>query len=146
MTDVQHWKDLVTDRVADAETLLLSNRWQGAYYLAGYAIETALKVCVLQRLQREPTVILEEGDRYLREVRSHNLLELLKRAGLAKQVAGGWGPDSNDTNVLLQWVDMVEWNEGARYRRDVTEGQARAICQSILGLAELLTWIKSRWV
>lgn len=135
----------MSDRVADAETLLQADRWQGAYYLAGYAIETALKVCVLQRLQREPTVILEEGDKYIREVRSHNLLELLKRAGLAKQVAGAWVPDSNEANVQLQWVDMVEWNEGFRYRRDVTEGRARAICDSILGDAELLKWIQSHW-
>ena len=136
----------MTDRVADADALLQAGRWQAAYYLAGYAIETALKVRILQRLQSEPTVILEEGDRYVREVRSHNLLELLKRAGLAKQDASdGWIPDCADPMVIIQWKTARQWTEASRYERNVTERDARTLCTAILGSAELLTWITSQW-
>ncbi len=37
----------------DEATLLLAHRhWSGAYYLAGYAVECALKACIAKRTQR----------------------------------------------------------------------------------------------
>jgi len=37
----------VDERIEDATALLAASRWSGAYYLTGYALECALKSCVL---------------------------------------------------------------------------------------------------
>ncbi len=34
---------LAKDRLLDAKALFAARRWSGAYYLAGYAVECALK-------------------------------------------------------------------------------------------------------
>ena len=33
-------------RIDEAGVLLAAGRWSGAYYLAGYAVECALKACI----------------------------------------------------------------------------------------------------
>jgi hypothetical protein len=37
-------------RVREARILLDAGEWDGAYYLAGYAVECALKACIIKRL------------------------------------------------------------------------------------------------
>ncbi len=37
---------LTEERVNDARALLAAGRWPAAYYLAGYAVECALKACI----------------------------------------------------------------------------------------------------
>lgn len=37
---------LAQERLADSEALFAAGRFSGAYYLAGYVIECALKACV----------------------------------------------------------------------------------------------------
>jgi HEPN domain-containing protein len=39
-------QQLAEVRIRDAEALLAANQWSGAYYLAGYAVECALKACI----------------------------------------------------------------------------------------------------
>jgi hypothetical protein len=45
-------QQLARDRVRDAKALLAAHRWSGAYYLAGYAVECALKSCVIVYLMK----------------------------------------------------------------------------------------------
>ena len=45
--DVQ---ELADERLAEAKALLDLERWGGAYYLAGYAVELALKACIIKML------------------------------------------------------------------------------------------------
>ena len=42
---------LAEDRIADAAALLNAGRWSAAYYLAGYAVECALKACIAKQTQ-----------------------------------------------------------------------------------------------
>ena len=37
---------IARERLGDAQALLRESRWSAAYYLAGYAIELALKACI----------------------------------------------------------------------------------------------------
>jgi HEPN domain-containing protein len=39
-------------RLADARALLSAGRFAAAYYLAGYAVECALKACIARAVQR----------------------------------------------------------------------------------------------
>ena len=49
------FQQLADVRAAEAAALLAAGRWDGAYYLAGYAVECALKACVakLTKADRE---------------------------------------------------------------------------------------------
>src|SRR5207253_9920677 len=52
-----------------------------SYYLAGYAVECALKSCVLARVALEPELIFNEQN-YQKKCWTHNIEELVKLAGL----------------------------------------------------------------
>ena len=43
---------LSLERIEDARALLAAKQWSGAYYLAGYSLECALKSCVLAYIER----------------------------------------------------------------------------------------------
>lgn len=36
-------------RIEEAQALLDAGKWDGAYYLAGYSIELALKACIIKK-------------------------------------------------------------------------------------------------
>ena len=43
---------LARDRLADARALLRAHRYAAAYYMAGYAVECALKACITKHVNR----------------------------------------------------------------------------------------------
>jgi hypothetical protein len=45
-------KRLVDDRAQEAAALLASRNYSGAYYLSGYIVELAIKVCIAKEMQR----------------------------------------------------------------------------------------------
>lgn len=45
-------KDLAAIRVREASLLLKNKQYSGAYYLAGYAVECALKACISKETRR----------------------------------------------------------------------------------------------
>ncbi len=44
---------LANERIQDARALLAARRWSAAYYLAGYAVECALKACIAKLMKAE---------------------------------------------------------------------------------------------
>ena len=42
---------MADQRLVEAKALLDQGMWDGAYYLAGYAVELALKACIIKMLQ-----------------------------------------------------------------------------------------------
>ena len=44
------FQQLAEDRLDEAKALLDLGKWGGAYYLAGYALELALKACIIKML------------------------------------------------------------------------------------------------
>lgn len=44
---------LAQERISDARVLLDARRWPAAYYLAGYAVECALKACIAKLMKSE---------------------------------------------------------------------------------------------
>ena len=44
------FQKLADMRIREAKALLDAKEWDGAYYLAGYAVECALKACIIKRL------------------------------------------------------------------------------------------------
>jgi hypothetical protein len=65
-------------RVADAKALLAAGQFQGSYYVAGYAIECALKACLCKQFK-----LHDFPDRKLvQDSYTHDLDNLVRLAGL----------------------------------------------------------------
>ena len=47
------FQQLAEVRVREAEALLAAGLWDGAYYLAGYAVECGLKACIAKLTRAE---------------------------------------------------------------------------------------------
>ena len=109
------FQKLTTDRIADVEGLLAINRWSAAYYLAGYAVECALKSCVLVRVTAGAGIVFEDK-RYSEKCWSHNLKQLLDLSGLKAYFEAACKADS-----ILEdnWESIISWKESSRYQQTV---------------------------
>jgi hypothetical protein len=130
------WQALADIRVREAKVLLDAGELDGAYYLGGYAIECAIKACIIKRLN---TSDFWPEKRFSEKCWSHNLVVLLELADL-KTATGSLALQSN-------WFVVKDWTEEGRYdfgaRTAVTVGQFyNAIADPIDGV---LTWLKARW-
>lgn len=99
--------------VLDGEALLAANRFDGAGYLAGYAVECTIK-----------TLAQVEGE----SLRGHNLGDLsrqaLRLAALPSQRTARYVTNPNLTT--LTYGDVPGWKEELRYQPDGYVGEAGA--------------------
>jgi hypothetical protein len=126
-------------RLAEAKTLLDNCQWDGAYYLAGYAVECGLKACIA-KLTKEHD--FPPKPRVVQDYYTHNLATLLVQA----QLEGSWDTDSAaDPALKLNGATVNLWTEMSRYERK-TEIAARALYEAISELTHgVLPWIKRYW-
>ena len=125
-------------RLDEAQLLFTGGRYNGAHYLAGYAIECALKACIAK-----PTAEHDFPPRpeEVRRMYSHNLADLAKVAGLeAERVRA-----SNDPVFERHWKAVVSWNEQSRYAR-WTQLQAAALLEAVSDQEHgVLRWLQGFW-
>ena len=103
----QELRKIAQARLRDAEVLLRAKRYDGAFYLCGYALEVALKarVCTSLRWHEFPATAGEfQG---LTSFKTHDLDILLLLSGREQQVRSKHATD---------WAVVVEWDPEARYR------------------------------
>jgi HEPN domain-containing protein len=107
---------LAETRLADAQALLKNRRYDGAYYLAGYAVECALKACIAKRTKR-----YDFPDRELTKAAyTHKLTDLLKNTGVSEAVQ----QEFRDEPALDgNWGVVKDWSEESRYE---THGRKKA--------------------
>lgn len=134
------WQQLSEERIADAETLLVASRWSGAYYLCGYAIECAMKACIMLRV--EQTGIIFEEKKFAEQCWTHDFKVLVDLAGLGSELR----VDRLANAVFDQNCAEIEiWSEHARYRTH-SRLEAETLFQAINDPNEgVLQWLKRRW-
>lgn len=126
-------------RLADAELLLQAERFAGAYYLGGYAVECALKAVIAGQVKQ-----FDFPDRALaQKAWTHELDRLLKVAGLevafdrARKV---------DEALDVNWTVVTDWQETARYETSIDGRQAKELLVAIGDEAHgVLAWLRSQW-
>lgn len=129
---------LARTRLVEARVLLGAGLPDGAYYVAGYAVECALKACIAKEVQRHD---FPDKTRVAAS-HTHNLKDLVRVANLeparlehAKRdpVFGGY------------WELVQQWSESSRYSRH-TSGNAQALIDAIGNRRHgVITWIKLHW-
>ena len=119
-------QNLANERIKDAEALLIAGRWSGAYYLAGYAVECALKACFAKQTRE-----YDFPQKSAQKVFTHNISELLSLAGIKAL-------RDNDIKTSqaqqLNWAIVEAWNESTRYEI-WTEVQARQLYEAVIALS-----------
>jgi HEPN domain-containing protein len=125
-------------RLREAKALANVRLNDGAYYLAGYSVECALKACIAKGARRH-----EFPDRKKTEASyTHNLNDLLGAAKLEKARNEEAARDSAFRDIwgLVQW-----WSEQSRYSTNPAE-KARALIEAVGDRNHgVLQWIRRYW-
>ena len=133
------FQKLASIRLAEAKTLFRDGKYEGCYYLAGYAVECGLKGCIARMMKR-----YEFPDRSLLRngLYSHELMDLIR---LAKLEAALHGESAGDPDFKRKWSIVKDWRVESRYEmpnRAKAEGLLDAVADRKHGI---LRWIKRYW-
>ena len=133
--DLQELADL---RVREAELLLNASLYDGAYYLAGYAVECALKACIAKQTKE-----FDFPDRTLvNRSYTHKLSDLIGVAGLQAELEGKM---ASDREFSTNWETVRDWSQESRYERH-EESKAKDFYQAITDERNgVLTWLRVHW-
>jgi HEPN domain-containing protein len=127
------------ERLADAQALLAAGRWAFAYYTAGYAVECALKSCVLARMIHTGAVFEDK----LPVFRVHSPDVLVGLSGLRDEL-----------NRLLRsnsafqqnWTTAKAWTEESRYVTTTPRATAEKLIQAITEEPDgVFAWLRQHW-
>lgn len=125
-------------RAREAKALLDAGFHDGAYYLAGYAVECALKACIAKKTARHE---FPDKDR-VNDSYTHRLDRLIKLAGLEKPHAALMG---SDLGFRRNWGFVNRWSEESRYQRPDPK-DAEALVAAIMKRRDgILSWLRHYW-
>jgi len=101
-------KLLALTRLREAKVLLANGEYSGAYYLAGYVVECALKACIAKRTKRHDF----PDKKTVNESWTHILDNLV---GLAELKGSLDDEIKNDPLFSQNWANVKRWKEDSRY-------------------------------
>ena len=132
------FQQLAELRLREAEALLAAGLPDGAYYLAGYAVECALKACIAKRTREHDF----PEKKLVNDSHTHNLKELLRLAELKTELDSVLDADPEMRSNL---ETVQDWSETARYQRK-TVLDTRALLMAIEDReGGPLPWIRLHW-
>lgn len=127
-------------RIQEAKLLMDGSQWDGAYYLAGYAVECGLKSCIITKLFKDGHEFPEK--RFSEKFFTHDLIQLRILAGLDAEM-------KQVRTVEDHWSIVKDWNESVRYNLGEAaeaERKANALFKAITDPSHgVLPWLKQRW-
>lgn len=142
-------RKLATQRLHEAEILLQNSKFDGAFYLAGYAAELSLKAKICERFgipnlldDSTPDSGETRGMHEIRKsVRTHNLFTLLILGGLKNRF--DLEKASNLTLSTANSLLLSAWDEKARYKPcgHFLERDVARIIELLSDENGLLSWI-----
>jgi HEPN domain-containing protein len=131
------FKALAELRVKESAVLAHSGNQAGAYYLAGYAVECALKASIAKRTKRFEFPPPRE---LTQKLYSHDLVGLLKQAGLERDLEKAM---KKNPALAANWNTVKNWNEATRYVSSGLNGKDLHV--AVAGADGVLQWIKQYW-
>lgn len=123
-------------RVREAKVLLDNQRYDGAYYLLGYALECALKACIAKQFRRYDI----PDKKRVEQSYTHDLEKLISLAGLQNDFEN---EKRINGNFRANWAIVKDWSEQARYRTGRPAIEANDFYVACTGKRDgVLTWLK----
>ena len=147
----QEFQRLAEERLADAEALLSAGRYGGAYYVAGYAVECALKACIAKETKEgswppkdAPKLYTHRLDALLEYAR---LVSAMKRDAREMKSEGATDAEIKALAELQSnWNTVSSWSEESRYETAGHGPEADKLLRAIRDPGNgVLTWLRSRW-
>jgi hypothetical protein len=129
MIPITEFEQIARDKLIDAQCLFEGNRFDGAVYLAGYALEIALKVklCKNNDLLEFPER-KNEADITTKQWLIHSLIVLEQKCCL-----------NLDSNYLVEWSNVKGWDVEGRYKRtQQTQDNANDFLDSVRTLLTII--------
>jgi HEPN domain-containing protein len=125
-------------RLREARALARVGMNDGAYYLAGYSVECALKACIAKMTQRHDFPDKRKADvSYTHSLR--NLLVVARLDELQVEEA------NHDATFRNNWNLVQSWSEQSRYGTTRAE-TARKLIEAVEDRNHgVLRWIKQHW-
>ena len=131
-------QDLSRTRLNEAKALLRMRYPDGAYYLAGYAVECALKACIAKATVRHDFPDKKKVD----ASHTHSLKELMKLANLEE----AWSERIRvDSRFRTSWEIVQSWSEVSRYKKYDLETAKDFIAAVSNRRYGVMAWIKRHW-
>lgn len=126
-------------RLAEAKALLDSGYFCGSYYLAGYSVECAIKVCIAKQVRE-----FDFPDKKLAEKsHQHDLGALIKVAALSTSLAQY---EDASSDFKANWAVIKDWKVESRYDGRISEFDARNLLDAISDpTAGIMKWLKTFW-
>jgi HEPN domain-containing protein len=131
MISKQELRLIARARLRDAQVLLRAKRFDGAYYLGGYAVEVALKARICRTLKWAGFPDAASEFQGLQSLKTHDLEILLRLSGAEAKVKA---------RRLAEWSAVLNWNPEKRYQPvgKLTPQQAVDMVTSARRLLEIL--------
>jgi len=141
MPNRNEFKTISKTRFEEVKVLFSNKLYDGAKYLSGYVIETALKARVCKILDSDYPETGEISKSFL----THKFDVLVKLAGLQKTLDAEL---NNNINFKSNWSLVTSWTESFRYKPIGSSSQTEV--QDLITAIDddnngILTWIKKRW-
>ncbi len=134
-----NFQELAELRLRESKALLAAGFPEGAYYLAGYVIECALKACIAKRTREHDF----PEKKLVNDSHTHNLKDLLRVAELnieldtAMQIV---------PSMKANWTIILNWSESSRYEKSISGQEAAELLHAIdHPSGGLLQWIQLHW-
>lgn len=126
-------------RLREARLLLDNNKFEGAYYLAGYSVECALKACIAKTIHQYDF----PNKQLALNSHSHNLEQLIKVAGLDNDLAT---EKSANPTFEINWTIVKDWSEKERYNTTISRQKAKDLYSAITSRRYgIMTWLRQLW-
>ncbi len=133
--DLQHIAEL---RFQESKALLAAGFPDGAYYLAGYAVECALKSCIARRTREFDF----PEKKLVNESHTHDLGKLFQLAELKIELDAAV---QIDPSMQARLDTVQDWSEASRYEKKTLQ-EATDLLEAVEDkTGGLLPWIKARW-
>ena len=131
-------------RLKEANALLSAGFPEGAYYLAGYAVECALKACIAKRTQEHDFPDKKLADKTY----THDLERLIDAAELSDSFKKD---KTSNRRLEMEWEYVRRWSEQSRYEllEGSEEDRRKAAFLMIFSIESVgggvLPWIRQFW-
>jgi hypothetical protein len=133
-------QDLANLRIKEAKVLFDNGYYAGSYYLAGYAVECALKACIAKLTKRYD---FPPDRKAIESIYVHKPETLMRSAQLWHTFTADM---KTDPKLEAFWKVVQGWSEGQRYELNISEPLARDMYEAITERKHgVLSWLKKRW-
>lgn len=140
LPDRLDFQRLADSRIAEAQTLLLAGHGSGAYYLAGLAVECALKACVARLTRAES---FPPPRKFADVCYSHDLERLIGAAELTQKKDAR---AAESQSFRKHWASVAAWSVDSRYNLKVGQVEAESMLAAVCDPSHgVLQWLREHW-